>query len=52
MCATPKPDKPAPTDLQRGGFTFTIIGLGYRNRVSEKRSDLAIRNLESNAVSV
>ncbi|MEG3986052.1 hypothetical protein QUA13_02680 [Microcoleus sp. S28C3] len=44
-------DKPAPTDLQRDGFTFTPIGLRLKNRASGKLWGLVTRNLETNPVS-
>ncbi|MEG4205745.1 hypothetical protein QUA20_17670 [Microcoleus sp. Pol7_A1] len=43
-------DKPAPTDLQRDGFTFTPIGLRLKNWASGKLWDLVTRNLETNPV--
>jgi hypothetical protein len=46
-----KLDKPALTDLQRGGFTFTLIGLRLRKPVSGKLLSLVTRNLERNPVS-
>ena len=44
-------DKPAPTDLQRDGFTFTPIELTLRNPVSGKLLGLVTINLETNRVS-
>ena len=44
-------NKPAPTDLQRDGFTFTPIGLRLRKPVSGKLLGLVTRNLETNPVS-